>query len=95
VKILSGGTAALLVPVLLVAGCTNPKDPRLRARENRSGAALEAAIHRETRARIRSIGCFRPDSKTEICRVSFYGRRYAERWKLVYTRTSARVRRID
>jgi hypothetical protein len=86
--------ACLIGVLLLAAACTNPKDPRLRAREGRAGAVLDAAIRRETRARIRSVGCFRPDSRTEICRVSFYGRRPAERWKLVYTYTSARVRRI-
>jgi len=79
---------------VLVAGCVNPKDPRLRARENRAISALEGAVQRETEARIRRIGCFRPNSRTEICRVSFHGRRPAERWKLVYTYTSARVRRI-
>jgi hypothetical protein len=81
--------------ILLSTGCTNPKDARLRARENRAGAALEAAVHRETRARIRSVACTRIGDEAEVCRVSFRGGRPTERWKLVYTRDSARVRRID
>ena len=92
---LGGGTAALLSLMLFVAGCTDPKDARLRARENRAGAVLEAAVHRETRARIRAVACVRTGRRTEVCRVLFYGTRSAERWRLVYTRTSARVRRID
>ena len=90
-----GGTAVLLGLILLASGCTNPKDPRLRARENRASAALGAAVHRETHARIRSVACTRIGDEAEVCRVSFHGGRPTERWKLVYTRTSARVNRID
>jgi hypothetical protein len=90
-----GAASLLLGLVVLVVGCTNPKEARLRARENRAGAALEAAVQRETRARIRSVACVRTSPRAEVCRVSFQGRRPSERWKLVDTRTSARVRRID
>jgi hypothetical protein len=94
-NVLGGGTYALLGLMLLAAGCNDPKDARLRARENRSSAALETAVHRETRARIRSVACVRTGRLTEVCRVSFHGGRPAERWRLVYTRTSARAQRID
>jgi hypothetical protein len=82
------------LPTILLAACTNPKNPRLRAREHRADARLVAAVHRETPARIRRIGCVQLGEEAQICRVSFHGGRSAERWRLDFTRDSARVRRI-
>lgn len=51
-------------------------------------------MHRETPTRIRAVGCVQLGDEAQICRVSFHGRRPAERWRLDFTRDSARVRRI-
>ena len=90
----SGGVVVLLGLAMLLAGCTNPRDARRQARDHRASAALEAAVHRETSARIRSVGCVQLGDKGQVCRVSFRGGRPAERWRLTYTSDSARVRRI-
>ena len=86
---LSGGAAALLASTVLVA-CSNPRDARLRARENRAVAELVRAVHRETSARIRSIACSGPLER-RVCRVSFRGGRPQERWRLGHTHGSGRV----
>jgi hypothetical protein len=85
---------ALLGLTILLAACTNPRDPRLRARDNRAVSALEAAVRRETSVRIRDISCFDLHGNSRVCRVRFYRGRPAERWRLVYTYDSARVRRL-
>jgi hypothetical protein len=85
---------ALLGAAVLVGCGTNPKDPRLRARDQRAISALEIAVRRETPARISRIACFDSHPGTRICRVSFRTGRPTEAWKLVYTDTSARVRRV-
>lgn len=85
---------ALLVLSVVLAACTNPKDPRLRARDNRAFSALEAAVRRETSARIRDVACFDVHGNSRVCRVRFYGHRPAERWRLVYSSDSTRVRRL-
>jgi hypothetical protein len=84
----------LALSLVVVTACTNPKDPRVRAREHRASAKLEAAVHRETPARIRSIGCVQLGDDAQICRVSFHRGRPEERWRLDFTRDSARIRRI-
>ena len=88
------GLVPLLALPLVLTACTNPKDPRLRARDNRAFSALEGAVRRETPARIRDVACFDVHGDSRICRVRFYGGRPAERWRLVYTSDSARVRRL-
>jgi len=90
----SGRAVALLGLTILLGACTNPKDPRLRARDNRAFSALEAAVRHETSARIRDIACFDVHAHSRVCRVRFYRGRPAERWRLVYTHDSARVRRL-
>jgi hypothetical protein len=91
-------TARGLVPLLalsfVLAACTNPKDPRLRARDNRAFSALRAAVRRETSARIRDVACGDLRGDSRVCRVRFYGGRPTERWRLVYTSDSARARRL-
>lgn len=89
------GLVPLLALSLVLAACTNPKDPRLRARDNRAVSALEAAVHRETSARIRDVACGDLHGDSRVCRVRFYGGRQAERWRLVYTSDSARIRRVS
>jgi hypothetical protein len=88
------GLVPLLTVSLLVTACTNPKDARRRAREHRASAVLETAVHRETSARIRAVGCVQLRGEAQVCRVSFHGGRPAERWRLDFTRNSARVRRV-
>jgi hypothetical protein len=88
------GAVPLVALSLVVSACTNPKDPRVRARDHRADAALVAAVRRETPARIRAVGCVQLGDEAQICRVSFKGDRPAERWRLDFTRYSARVRRL-
>jgi hypothetical protein len=88
------GLVPLLALSLVLTACTNPKDPRLRARDNRAFSALEAAVRRETSARIRDVDCFDVHGNSRVCRVRFHRGRPAELWRLVYTYDSARVRRL-